>query len=120
PPGSCPRRARGALHSCRATLRPAAVLRLLRWRSFPISFSKLVLLVLKIFVLRSLVALRARSGYRLRAPAALTPAKRLYMNNVLTLVSSWIDWIARATSPAVESNLMFGSFATSGDVGILL
>src|SRR4051794_31465103 len=40
----------------------------------------------------------------------LLPLRNLvYKNKLLTDVSSWIDWMALATSPAIDKTLIFGS-----------
>ena len=43
---------------------------------------------------------------------------RIYTNNLLTLVSSWIDWMARASSGATESVRIFSHRRASSDRGI--
>src|SRR5262249_50738935 len=46
--------------------------------------------------------------------------KLVYENNVLTEVSSWMDWMARATSPAMESTLILGSLRPAAVSGMVL
>src|SRR5262249_55893306 len=43
----------------------------------------------------------------------------LYVNNLLTEVSSWMDWIARPIKPAMERTLIFGSFRAASFSGIV-